>query len=75
VPYASDEHEWTFLIGRRTAASEPVADMLSSFRQLAIRPSSIDASMLTARTVPSLRLRAGASGERHCLPDAASSSD
>ena len=75
VPYASDEHEWTFLIGRRTAASEPVTDMLRSFPQLAVRPSSIDAPMLAARTVPSLRLRAGPSGERHCFPNAAPSSD
>jgi spermidine synthase len=71
VPYASDEHEWTFLIGRRTAASDPVADMVTRFPELPVRPSSIDASMLVARTVPSLRLRAGQSLGRPCLPDTA----
>jgi spermidine synthase len=58
VPYTSTEHEWTFLMGRCTDTSDPVADMLTRLPQLAVRPISIDAAMLTARTALSRRLRA-----------------
>ena len=45
-------------MGRCTDTSDPVADMLTRLPQLAVRPISIDAAMLTARTAPSRRLRA-----------------
>src|SRR5207342_3465728 len=42
IPYICDEHEWAFLIGRRTAASQPVTDMLARLPHLPVSPTSID---------------------------------
>jgi spermidine synthase len=59
VQFASDEHEWTFLLGRRTAGPDPIGEMIARLPGLSVRPTSIDADALRCRSVPPFRLRAG----------------
>jgi spermidine synthase len=57
VPYVSDEHEWAFLTGRRSAGADPVAEMTAQLGQLGYEPTSLDAEALRARSVLPFGLR------------------
>jgi spermidine synthase len=60
LPYVSDEHEWVFLTGRRSAEPDPVGEMTARLERLGFRPASLDAAALRSRCVLPFSLRQGA---------------
>jgi spermidine synthase len=59
VPYVSDEHEWAFLTGRRVTGPDPVGEMTARLGRLGVRPATLDAEALHARSVLPFGLRRG----------------
>ena len=57
VAYVSDEHEWAFLIGRRTASPDPTEEMIIRLARFSPTPTSIDAAALRARSLAPFQLR------------------
>ncbi|GAA5130734.1 spermidine synthase [Pseudonocardia adelaidensis] len=57
VPYVSDEHEWAFLTGRRAAGPDPAGEMVRRLDALGLRPATLDAEALRARSVLPFDLR------------------
>ncbi|WP_194815604.1 adenosylmethionine decarboxylase [Nocardia sp. XZ_19_385] len=57
VPYASDEHEWTFLFGVAKPIADPVAQMTERLATLPYRPETIDARALLRGSIEPYALR------------------
>jgi len=57
VPYVSDEHEWAFLIGRLATGEDPAGEMAARLGTLGLRPATLDAEALRARSVLPFDLR------------------
>ncbi len=57
VPYGSDEHEWTFLVGSPTPLRDPVEQMVRGLAALPYRPVSMDADALRRGAVAPHALR------------------
>jgi spermidine synthase len=57
VPYTSDEHEWTFLVGRREPVADPAGEMIGRLAGWPAGPVTIDAAALRARTVAPFSVR------------------
>jgi spermidine synthase len=59
VHHSSDEHEWTFLLGRAQAGPDPVGEMVGRLSRFDPAPVSIDAAALRAHAVAPFTLRHG----------------
>ncbi|MFC9896337.1 adenosylmethionine decarboxylase [Nocardia sp. NPDC127579] len=57
VPYASDEHEWTFLFGVAKPIADPVAQMTERLATLPYRPQTLDARALLRGSIEPFALR------------------
>ncbi|MEV6276151.1 adenosylmethionine decarboxylase [Nocardia sp. NPDC051832] len=57
VPYASDEHEWTFLFGVAKPIADPVAQMTARLATLPYRPETMDARALLRGSIEPYALR------------------
>ncbi|MEU8898087.1 adenosylmethionine decarboxylase [Nocardia sp. NPDC048505] len=57
VPYASDEHEWTFLFGVAKSIEDPVAQMTARLQTLPYRPETLDARALLRGSIEPYALR------------------
>jgi spermidine synthase len=57
VPYASDEHEWTFLFGVAKPIADPVAQMTERLARLPYRPETLDARALLRGSIEPYALR------------------
>ncbi|MEV0246225.1 adenosylmethionine decarboxylase [Nocardia sp. NPDC050712] len=57
VPYASDEHEWTFLFGVAKPVEDPVAQMTARLATLPYRPETLDARALLRGSIEPYALR------------------
>jgi spermidine synthase len=57
VYHGSDEHEWSFLLGRSCAEPDPAAEMVQRLPRLPAPPASLDAAALRAHALAPFALR------------------